>query len=96
VWDVWDSSHTDFGPVLSFIPSAHPVFSQSICSYPLQIMSLIQNQDDFVYVKIATWVMGQGTLTHDPRQGHGSVGRMGHFFGWVNSRGPRELTHPKK
>ena len=40
VWDVWDSSHTDFvacgtsmhsshtdfGPVLSFIPSAHPVF----------------------------------------------------------------------
>jgi len=40
--------------------------------------------------------MGQGTLTHAPRQGHGSVGRMGHFFGWVNSRGPRELTHPKK
>ena len=25
----------------------------------------------------------------------GSAGRMGHFFGWVNSRGPRELTHPK-
>jgi len=28
-------------------------------------MSLIQNQDDFVYVKIATWVMGQGVLALD-------------------------------